>query len=327
MDKTQNSKIKITIMYFMELLCDTCFNEDHLKLAAAELTSLFEKYIVDQDIKVSIAAVKATISFLSNIQDNQFIKKFSQILPVLLQTLITAVKEDEDSGVTIIQSLGDLIETHPAFVKPIIEDLLATLTEIFKTSQLTDGTRNQALNCLEGLAQNCDVAMRKSETFKKVVIPALMQLLCGIKEVELDEWLKELDGQTVSKTDPYFAAQDTIAKLSDSLKSKFLLPQFVPYITECIQNDQWNVKYAGYTAIGQLAEGSSAFFGNDLDNMMQLVIAGFSSEDPRVLYSVVNAVAFLSSEYAVRIYVIKYLLTLFSPPYKKNSTSQSLRIS
>jgi len=298
LENGQNNKIKISIMYFIELLCESCFNEDHLKGISGDLTQLFEKYITDSDINVAIAAIKSIISFLSSIEEASFVKKFSSILPVLLQTLISAVKQDEDSGISIIQSLGDLIEAHPLFIKPIIEDLLVTLTEIMKTNQFTEGMRTQAMNCIETLANKCDVALRRSEVFKKTVIPAFMEVLCEVKEITLEEWLEDLEGQTISKNDPYYTAQDAIAKISDSLKSKFLLPQFIPFITHCIQNDQWYAKHAGYVAIGVLAEGSSATFKGELDQIMQLVLPGLNHQDPRVAYAATTAVALLSSEYS-----------------------------
>ena len=53
LENGQNNKIKISIMYFIELLCESCFNEDHLKGISGDLTQLFEKYISDSDINVS----------------------------------------------------------------------------------------------------------------------------------------------------------------------------------------------------------------------------------------------------------------------------------
>jgi len=159
------------------------------------------------------------------------------------------------------------------------------------------------MSCIENLSNHCDVALRKSELFKKQVIPAFMEVLCEINEITLEEWLQDIDGQTISKNDPYYVAQDTIAKISDFLKSKFLLPQFIPYITQCIQNDQWYAKHAGYVAIGVLAEGSAVTFKNDLSQIMQLILPGYDHQDPRVIYAAMTATALLCEEYAV---IFKY---------------------
>jgi hypothetical protein len=161
------------------------------------------------------------------------------------------------------------------------------------------GIRNQAMNCIEMLASHCDVAVRKSEAFKNTLIPTFIEVLCEIKEFSLDEWMKDIEGLIISKGDPYFTAQDTIARLSDSLTSKFLLPQFIPYITQCIQNEQWYIKYAGFTAIGVLAQGCAGSFKSELDQIMQLVISGFDHSDPRVVYASTTAVAHLSNEFQV----------------------------
>ncbi len=157
------------------------------------------------------------------------------------------------------------------------------------------------MNVIETLAHHCDVALRKSEYFKNSVIPAFIEVLWEINEIGLDEWLSDLSGQIISKNDPYYVAQDSIAKISDFLKSKFLLPKFIPFITECIQSDKWYGKHAGYVAIGVLAEGSAATFKSELDPIMQLIVPGFQDEDPRVVYAAMTATALLCEEYAVKI--------------------------
>ena len=50
----ENNNLKISVMYFMEVLCESLFNEDHLKLAANDIVQLFDKYIADSDLNVRI---------------------------------------------------------------------------------------------------------------------------------------------------------------------------------------------------------------------------------------------------------------------------------
>lgn len=52
LNETKNDSIKVAILYFIELLCEHCFQEDHLKLFANDLVLLFEKFIVDTNIDV-----------------------------------------------------------------------------------------------------------------------------------------------------------------------------------------------------------------------------------------------------------------------------------
>lgn len=290
-------------MYFIEVLCDFCFDEDYLKQSSAYLVQLFEKYISDSDIAVTIAAVKATITFISNIEEKNFVKKFASILPFIIQNLITAIKqEDTDSAISFISCLENLIESHPSFVKPVIEDILFTLTEILKEKSFNLGIRNQVLNCIGVLGKACDVAIRKSENFKKLVIPMLLEIMDEIKDINIDDWLEDLEDEIIPKEHIYTNANDTISKLSDSLNPKFVLTQFFPYITQLIQSDQWYSVHTGYMAISALASGSSTAFKGGLDQLMQLVLPGFEHQDPRVVYSAISAMALLCEEYAVTIF-------------------------
>lgn len=52
MDKAENDNIKISVMFFIEILCENCFNEEHLKEAAADLIRIFENHISDSNIAV-----------------------------------------------------------------------------------------------------------------------------------------------------------------------------------------------------------------------------------------------------------------------------------
>lgn len=306
LQNADNSKIKIYIMYFIEIVCDFCFDEDQLKKSSAFLIQLFEKYISDTDVAVTISAVKATITFISNIEDKSFIKKFAQILPVLIQNLITAVRqEDEGSAVSFVSCLENLIQSHPGFIKPVIEDILFTLTEIVKES-FSNGIRVQALSCIGVLGQHCDVAVRKSANFQNL-LPVFLEILCEIKNINNEEWLEDVEDQ-IFKEHPYSKVQDTIANLSESLKPKFLLPQFFPYITQLIQSEQWHCVHAAYIAIGSLAVGSSTAVKGALDQIMQLVLPGFEHQDHRVTYAAITALALLCDEYSVSVSSVKDLI-------------------
>jgi len=51
-ENSQNSNIKISIMYFLQTLCETCFKEEDLQEASGVLIELFGKYLTDADMNV-----------------------------------------------------------------------------------------------------------------------------------------------------------------------------------------------------------------------------------------------------------------------------------
>ncbi len=56
------------------------------------------------------------------------VKKFDGVLQVLISKAIELIKFDQESGVTALESLNELIESHPNFIKPIIPQLLSIFT-------------------------------------------------------------------------------------------------------------------------------------------------------------------------------------------------------
>ena len=82
----EENNTKISVMYFVELLCIQCFEENQLKSISNDLTKIFEKYIESNDKnviffpfclfsnfsnKVVISTVKAISSFLTNVNDRK----------------------------------------------------------------------------------------------------------------------------------------------------------------------------------------------------------------------------------------------------------------
>lgn len=182
-------------MYFVELLCDYCFLEDHIQFFAEDLSKVFISYIEDPDIELRVASCITISSFLTVIEDKKKAKEYAGVLPKLLQTLIEAVKHNEDAGVTTISSISNLLEAHPNMVKLNLEDLLNIMVQIFKDENFPDGLRNAALTLVQNCATCLDVATRKSINFKNMVLPGLLQVLAQIEKTELAEWAEDIDDQ------------------------------------------------------------------------------------------------------------------------------------
>ena len=56
-----NNTIRISVMYFVELLCVDCFDEDYLQGIAGDLSNIFNKYLSLNDRNVRIPIEKIII--------------------------------------------------------------------------------------------------------------------------------------------------------------------------------------------------------------------------------------------------------------------------
>ena len=324
LDSLSNTSVsfKKLTMYFIEILCDYSFEEELLMQFSQSLTNLFEKYLLDTDVQIRVCAIKSFTIFLSYITDEKFVKKFSSIFPILLSTSVEAIKVDEEAGKISLESLNDLIETHPKFIKPIINDLIILSTEIFSTKSLNETLRNTALNIILSLCLNNQSLIRKSEAFKTRTIPAFLHVMIETEDVSIEEWKKDLEENCISQKNPSSTAQEILGKVAPELGVKFLFPNFMPYIKETLGSENWHHQYAGLMAIGLLAEGSAEHFKSELDSLMNLLIPLMKQSNPRVIYALLTALALLCSEFTVTyiyiIYKVQTKTNIYSLTYRAN---------
>lgn len=296
---SSSANFKKLTMYFIEILCDYSFEEELLMQFSQSLTTLFEKYLLDPDVQIRVLAIKSITIFLAYITDEKYVKKFTSIFPILLSTSVEAIKVDEESGKISLESLNDLIETHPKFIKPIINDVIILASEIFTTKTLNENLRNTALNIILSLSTENQSLLRKSEVFKTRVIPGILQVMTEVDDISNEEWNKNLEENCISQNSPSSTAQDILAKITPELGVKFLFPNYMPFIKETLTSNNWKHQYAGLMAIGLLAEGSKKHFNGELGNIMGLLTPLFNQTNPRVIYALLTALALFCSEFTV----------------------------
>lgn len=139
--------------------------------------------------------------FLATISNEQFLKSFANVFPALLQVAIQAIQQDEEAGRCSLESLSELVEVHPKFVKPHFQPLLALVTEIL-AAKLEATTKGSALNVIVMLAVHLPTMLRKSDYFKSTTLQGMFKLVADIDLDEgLEEWLQELQDMNISKND------------------------------------------------------------------------------------------------------------------------------
>lgn len=122
--------MKLALMYFIEIVCESAFNDDLLLKYSANLEAIFQGGLEEPSNEVKVAAFKTLTIFLASINDEKAIKKFTGVLKILISKTIELIKFDQESGMVALESLNELVEAHPKFIKPIFENLLMIYAEI-----------------------------------------------------------------------------------------------------------------------------------------------------------------------------------------------------
>jgi len=92
-------------MYLFEVLSDCHLSSEQLTSYKDSFMTIFAKSLTDKEVVVRVAALKATISFLTSIEDTDIVMGFQGIVPQILSTVVEALKENEDQGRQALESM------------------------------------------------------------------------------------------------------------------------------------------------------------------------------------------------------------------------------
>ena len=293
--------MKLALMYFIEIVCESAFNDELLLKYSNNLEALFQKGLEDPSNDVKVAAFKTLTIFLSSISDEKALRKFAGVLKILVAKTIELIKIDQESGIVALESLNELVEAHSKFVRPIFENLLMIYAEIMETAGLLVNLRSTAMAGILILCNQHHTLVRKSAYFRNKMVPAYMNMLSEIDHLSLEEWASELLDEVVSKNDISMSTEEHIAQVANELGNKFMLPLFVPLISKCLSSGEVRYQHAGLTALALLVENCHESFKGELQNMIGLMLPLLQSQHPRIIYDVLITLGYMCSEFAPEI--------------------------
>jgi hypothetical protein len=85
-------------MYVFEVISDCHLTTEQLTKYKDSFMNIFTNSFKDREVSVRVAALKATISFLTSIDDSDIVMTYIGIIPQILNTVVDALKENEEQG-------------------------------------------------------------------------------------------------------------------------------------------------------------------------------------------------------------------------------------
>jgi len=135
------AKRKMFAMYNFEVLSEYHFSQDLLKDNADDFLKNFTSALQDNDVRVKVAALKTTTSFLSSIDDEDVVLKYKGMMEGLLDIVITVLQQDETQGQVSLESMIELSEIHGDIWVDSVSKLIFVTSEIMKNKNFEDSTR------------------------------------------------------------------------------------------------------------------------------------------------------------------------------------------
>ena len=104
-------------MYLFEVLSDCHLTPEQLTAYKDSFMTIFSKSFTDREISVRVAALKATTSFLTSIDDSDIVMSYVAVIPAMLNTVVEALKENESQGRAALESMIELTNIYPEIWK------------------------------------------------------------------------------------------------------------------------------------------------------------------------------------------------------------------
>ena len=283
-------------MYVFEVLSEINVNTEELQSQSQAYMTIFEKGLTDSDNNVRVASLKAVSAFLSSIEDQDIVMKFSNTLSLIIDIVTEALKHDEDQGRVALESLAELTTAH-AEVWKSPSKLLTVIAEVLGHKEFEDGTRAAAAEVVLALSGNMPAALRKAPETKTMIFPAFVSMLM---EVETDDsvWLESQDDQDNLGKDPYSTAMNSLTRLCDDIGGKTTLECAQPLLGQTVPSTEWVKQQAGYILLGVISRATKEGLKKSMQETMDAIGRGIQSPNMRVRFAALHALGLLSIDLA-----------------------------
>lgn len=153
-----------------------------------------------------------------------------------------------------------------ALLEPYLRQFLPFILSLLSDAYSAD-VQKAVLEILASTAEmDPDLVRSEYHTEMRECVQRLLIMMCHISGTATDStfWDADVDDHSAEEDHLHIIAEDTLDRLLHSLGAQIVLPTAFGNIPSMLASDDWKQRYAALSAIGTLAEGSTAEFQKDL---------------------------------------------------------------
>lgn len=299
--KSQNPLAKQFSVYLIEVLCELGVLKDEIvKTSSGDFKAIFEEALQEsQGLQVLLTSVHAVTQFLNFLKENETVLLFTSLSELILNSMITVLKNDREMGKSALGAINNLTESHPKFWKGNLEILIHYMCEIGKEKMFSNEIRESAIEIVYTIAKKSPAFLRKSKNFANLFIPLLFSLLLDLDNLDnIEAWNKVTEEDEKDLELMFYGARDGISRLSVDLGGKFFAETATPYVKKYLSSDNWIENHSGFFIIGYMAQGCAEIFRSNILDLLNYISQGLVNSHPRVIYAALTALGLLVEEIA-----------------------------
>lgn len=283
-------------MYMFELLAEYHLPQEQIVENSAHFMQLFSETLKDGNVRVRVATLKALTIFLSSVDDEEQVLKYSPMMEGLLDVVIEVLKNDEQQGTASLETLIELTQNHGEIWRPCTQKLLFVCSEIMKNTSFEWAPRSAALQIVTTVAEENPKLLRELKAqLETDFFPAICVMMTEVEHGDdLDAWANEVEEEILARNDPASVAAEALDRLAQSVGEKTTIAASSTLIREATQNkENWRFRQAGYIFLGMISESCEKTLRTNLEETVKMSAAGLIDEHPRVRYQALTSLGLL----------------------------------
>jgi importin-5 len=221
-------------------------------------------------------------------------EQLKQVVPPII-----VQPDKEDMALTCISCLIDLAQESPKLFKPVLDNLVAFMTQQMKNEALEDGTRQNCLEIMITLTEAAPGMMRKHAAFGHNVIPVLLDWMAELDDDQSWYSSENLDDDDNDSNET--VGEQSMDRLAIYLGPAIVLPEAFTLIPKFVSSPEWQKRHAALRCISAIGEGCHKQMRDEISKVIDVVLPHLQDPHPRVRHAACNAIGQMCTDFAPHI--------------------------
>lgn len=253
-------------------------------------------------LDVKLAALKATIAFISGLENPNDRDQFQPMVPLLLAAVGQALNAgDEVTAQEAVERLIEIAEEHPRFLRKQLPDVASAMLQIAETDALDEGTRRLAAEFLVTLCEAREKApgmMRKLPQFVHRLFGCCLSFLMDIEDDPAWHTAEDEKMENEGEGELFEFGQECLDRLALALGGKTMVPVAGAAFPEMMASSDWKRRHAALVCLAQIAEGCVRVMSEEavMTQLVAMCMQGAADPHAKVRWAACQAVGQLCTD-------------------------------
>ena len=244
---------------------------DNLTKNIEQYINIFLQGMKDPEASVRVSALKAVNSSILWLEDENSPNIFKHLVEPMLTITIQCIKSNLVSeAVDSLDIFVDLLSSPFDYLDPYVDQILNIILQITANEDTEFGVRSKAMLWIQNFA-----AIKPKTLVNNGYVQKILQVLFQVASCDTDS----LDDDTETSAK---AAIDTLDAIISSLPDKHICPITIQMICDYIKDKDENKRSTALHVLSNAVKSNMMFFNENLDQSVNLLIAGLQDPSPSV---------------------------------------------